>query len=150
MTPMGSCAAAALMGTYGSAVWDADEPSLVLTWFPVRFAPLGPIGRDVSVKAHVEELQMQSPLSGSQNGVEQLAGTACRGENQNVRKEGNCEGYTHDDDAAVGRREPVAAAVGSRAWVAPLGIHTTQSAKHARKSRKSKMRYHAKNLTSAS
>ena len=79
MTPMGSCAAAALKGTYGSAVCDADEPSLELTWFPVRFAPLGPIGRDVSVKAHVEELQMQSPLIGSQKGVEQLGETVVVG-----------------------------------------------------------------------
>ena len=39
---------------------------------PVRLAPLGPIGRDVSVNAHVEDVQMHSPLIGSQNGVEQL------------------------------------------------------------------------------
>ena len=68
-----------MKGTYGSAVWDADEPSLELTWFPVRFAPLGPIGREVSVKAQVEDVQMHSPLIGSQNGVEQFEGTA-RGE----------------------------------------------------------------------
>ena len=65
-----------MKGTYGSAVWDADEPSLELTWFPVRFAPLGPIGREVSVKAQVEDVQMHSPLIGSQNGVEQFEGTA--------------------------------------------------------------------------
>ena len=64
-----------MKGTYGSAVWDADEPSLELTWFPVRFAPLGPIGRDVSVKAHVSDVQMHSPLIGSQKGVEQFDAT---------------------------------------------------------------------------
>ena len=60
---------------------------------PVKFAPLGwriilsdcvyattnvltPIARELSVKAQVEDVQIHSPLIGSQNGVEQLAGTA--------------------------------------------------------------------------
>ena len=67
-------------GTYGSALSDAlDELSDEETWSPVRFAPLGPIGREVSVKAQVEDVQMHSPLIGSQNGVEQFEGTG-RGE----------------------------------------------------------------------
>ena len=67
--------AAPLNGTYGSALCDDCAPSPdVGTSSPVRFAPLGPIGRLWSVNAHVDELQMQSPLSGSQNGVEQFAG----------------------------------------------------------------------------
>ena len=65
-------AAAPLKGTYGSEVCVDAEPSVELIWLPVRFAPLGPIGRDVSVNAHVEDVQMHSPLIGSQNGVEQL------------------------------------------------------------------------------
>ena len=67
--------AAPLKGTYGSELWVAAEPSVELISLPVRFAPLGPIGRDVSVNAQVEDVQMHSPLIGSQNGVEQLAGT---------------------------------------------------------------------------
>ena len=73
MAPAGRVTAP-LKGTNGSEVCEASAPSSP-TWSPVRFAPLGPIGRDVSVKAHVEELQMQSPLIGSQKGVEQLGET---------------------------------------------------------------------------
>ena len=72
-------AAAPLKGTYGSEVCVDAEPSVELIWLPVRFAPLGPIGREVSVKAQVEDVQMHSPLIGSQNGVEQFEGTG-RGE----------------------------------------------------------------------
>ncbi len=73
-TPAGSVAAAAapLKGTYGLGVEVDAEPSVEVIWPPVRFAPLGPIGRDVSVNAHVEDVQMHSPLIGSQNGVEQV------------------------------------------------------------------------------
>ena len=42
---------------------------------PVRFAPLGPMGLDVSWNLHESEVQTQVPLMGSQKGVEQLAGT---------------------------------------------------------------------------
>ena len=63
---------APLNGTYGSELCDGAASSVVLSWSPVRFAPLGPIGREVSVNAHVEDVQMHSPLIGSQNGVEQL------------------------------------------------------------------------------
>ena len=62
-------------GAYGSDVSVDAEPSVELTWSPVRFAPFGPIGRDVSVKAHVSDVQMHSPLIGSQKGVEQLDAT---------------------------------------------------------------------------
>jgi len=41
---------------------------------PVKLAPFGPIGLELSENAHVLEVQMQSPLTGSQNGVEQFVG----------------------------------------------------------------------------
>ena len=72
-----------MKGTYGSLVWDASAPSLEPIWSSVRFAPLGPIAREVSVKAQVEDVQMHSPLIGSQKGVEQFAGTV-RGEKTSV------------------------------------------------------------------
>jgi len=41
---------------------------------PVRFAPFGPIGRELSVNAHELSVHRHCPLIGSQNGVEQFAG----------------------------------------------------------------------------
>lgn len=70
---------AALNGTYGSVLAVAADSSVELTWSPVRFAPLGPIGRDASVNAHESDVQMHSPLMGSQKGVEQFDETICGG-----------------------------------------------------------------------
>ena len=65
-----------MKGTYGSALCVAlASPSVELTWSPVRFAPLGPIGRDASVNAHESDVQMHSPSMGSQKAVVQLSGT---------------------------------------------------------------------------
>ena len=69
---------AALNGTYGSVLAVAADSSVELTWSPVRFAPLGPIGREVSVKAQVSDVQMHAPLTGSQKGVEQFEGSRKR------------------------------------------------------------------------
>ena len=79
-TPAGSAAegAAPLNGTNGVLLLDAPEPSVELIWSPVRFAPLGPIGRESSTNEHELEVQMHLPSIGSQKGVEQLAGRRWR------------------------------------------------------------------------
>jgi len=41
---------------------------------PVKFAPFGPIGRELSENWHVLEVQMHCPATGSQKGVEQFVG----------------------------------------------------------------------------
>jgi len=41
---------------------------------PVKLAPFGPIGRELSVNWHVLDVQMHCPATGSQKGVEQLEG----------------------------------------------------------------------------
>lgn len=63
-------------------VEDASEPSVndPPRPPPVKFAPLGPIGRELSVNAHSEELQMHLFPMGSQNGVEQFDGNLYRGD----------------------------------------------------------------------
>ena len=83
---------APLNGTYGSELCDGAASSVVLSWSPVRFAPLGPIGREVSVNAHVEDVQMHSPLIGSQKGVEQLDATEGRKNGQKQCMRGVTEG----------------------------------------------------------
>lgn len=45
---------------------------------PVKLAPFGPIGRELSVNWHVDDVHMQFPAIGSQNGVEQLEGNRNR------------------------------------------------------------------------
>ena len=46
-----------MKGKKGSEVWDESEPSVELICEPVRFAPLGPMGREVSVNAQSADLQ---------------------------------------------------------------------------------------------
>ncbi|KAJ7740951.1 hypothetical protein DFH07DRAFT_62250 [Mycena maculata] len=46
---------------------------------PVRFAPFARMGRDVSVNAHLLDVQRHLPVTGSQNGVEQFVARLCAG-----------------------------------------------------------------------
>jgi hypothetical protein len=65
-------AALPLNGTYAVVLAGSKAPPVPP---PVRFAPLGPMGLDVSWNLHESDVQTQVPLMGSQKGVEQLAGT---------------------------------------------------------------------------
>jgi len=49
----------------------AEEPPVPP---PVKLAPFGPIGRELSLNWHVLDVQMHCPATGSQKGVEQLEG----------------------------------------------------------------------------
>jgi hypothetical protein len=58
-----------------AAAGPVPEPESELVFVPpVRFVT-DPMGRELSVNAQVDELQMHWPATGSQNGVEQLEGT---------------------------------------------------------------------------
>ena len=73
-TPAGTDAGrgAPLKGLYDEVAEALDPDPPVPP--PVKLAPLGPIGRELSVNAHELEVQMHCPAMGSQNGVEQLVG----------------------------------------------------------------------------
>ena len=69
------------------------------------------MGRESSVKAHVEAVQMHFPAMGSQKGVEQLAGTAG---SLSARASVIGKETTYSADAAAGRQEPAAEGWGCR------------------------------------
>jgi len=71
-TPAGTDAGrgAPLKGLYDEVAEALDPPVPP----PVKLAPLAPIGRELSVKAHELDVQMHCPATGSQKGVEQFVG----------------------------------------------------------------------------
>jgi hypothetical protein len=77
-------AAFPLNGTY-AVVPAGSKPSPVPP--PVKFAPLGPMGPDVSWNLHESDVQTQVPLMGSQKGVEQLPGTEIEQPSERAWKE---------------------------------------------------------------
>lgn len=66
---------APLNGTYDGVGVPVSDPPVPP---PVKFAPLGPIGRDSSVNWHAEDVQRHLAPIGSQKGVLQLAGRRAR------------------------------------------------------------------------